>query len=114
MSLGRRATVQFNHDVPGSAVRAAPRRPISCEPLIGPLSSLDLDGIGRVIARGESGPHARLVEAEWVTEIRDTCQASEVPFLFKQWGGRTRKAGGRELEGRTWDQMPAHDGATAA
>lgn len=87
---------------------------LSCEPLIGPLPGLDLDGMGWVIVGGESGPHARPIEGQWVTQIRDRCVAQEVPFFFKQWGGRTPKAGGRELEGRTWDQMPARPGITAA
>jgi protein gp37 len=79
---------------------------LSCEPLIGPLSSLDLTGIGWVIAGGESGAGFRRVDPAWVTEIRDQCIDQEVPFFFKQWGGRTPKAGGRDLDGRVWDQMP--------
>jgi protein gp37 len=79
---------------------------LSCEPLIGPLSGLGLDGIGWVIAGGESGPRHRPVKAEWVEEIRDLCMAGNVPFFFKQWGGRTPKAGGRELDDRTWDEFP--------
>lgn len=80
---------------------------LSCEPLLGPLPSLKLDGLNWVIAGGESGPRARPVEANWVREIRDLCTAADVAFFFKQWGGATPKAGGRELDGRTWDQMPA-------
>jgi protein gp37 len=79
---------------------------LSCEPLIGPLTDLDLTGIGWVIAGGESGPHARPVHTEWVTDIRDTCRDRDVAFFFKQWGGRTPKAGGRELDGRTWSEYP--------
>jgi protein gp37 len=79
---------------------------LSCEPLIGPLSGLDLRGVGWVIAGGESGPRHRPMDPGWVEEIRDLCVAGDVPFFFKQWGGRTPKAGGRELEGRLWDQMP--------
>jgi protein gp37 len=79
---------------------------LSCEPLLGSLAGIDLAGIGWVIAGGESGTHARLVQPVWVTELRDTCTAAQVPFFFKQWGGRTPKAGGRLLEGLTWDQMP--------
>ncbi|MGH4017867.1 MAG: DUF5131 family protein [Pseudonocardiaceae bacterium] len=81
---------------------------LSCEPLLGPLTELDLTGIGWVIAGGESGTHARPVQPTWITELRDTCTTARVPFFFKQWGGRTPKAGGRLLEGRTWDQMPVH------
>jgi protein gp37 len=80
---------------------------LSCEPLLGPLDGLDLSGIGWVIAGGESGPRARPVEPGWVTALRDRCVADQVAFFFKQWGGRTPKAGGRLLEGRVWDQMPA-------
>jgi protein gp37 len=81
---------------------------LSCEPLLGPLGDLDLDGIHWVIAGGESGPGARPMSLPWVSEIRDACQAANVSFFFKQWGGRTPKAGGRDLEGRTWDEMPTH------
>jgi protein gp37 len=79
---------------------------LSLEPLLGPLPTLDLEGIGWVIAGGESGCHARPVEADWVRDIRDHCQADQVPFFFKQWGGRTPKARGRTLDGRSWDDMP--------
>jgi len=80
---------------------------LSCEPLIGPLERLDLDGIGWVIAGGESGPNHRPLDSQWVTNIRDKCVSAGVPFFFKQWGGRTPKQGGRELEGRQWSEMPA-------
>ncbi|MFM9584235.1 DUF5131 family protein [Streptomyces caniscabiei] len=79
---------------------------LSCEPLLGPLPGLNLDGIHWVIAGGESGPRHRPLDETWVTGIRDTCQDAGVAFFFKQWGGRTPKAGGRLLDGRTWDQMP--------
>jgi protein gp37 len=82
---------------------------LSCEPLLGPLDGLDLAGIGWVIAGGESGPGHRPVDPAWVTGIRDRCAAGQVPFFFKQWGGRTPKDGGRELDGSTWSQMPALD-----
>jgi protein gp37 len=59
-----------------------------------------------VIVGGESGANHRVMEADWVREIRDQCVRSRVPFFFKQWGGRTSKAGGRELDGRLWDEMP--------
>lgn len=96
------------HSVP-AAVRF-----LSCEPLLGPLHDLDLNGMGWVIVGGESGAQARPVDPDWVRDLRDQCQAEDVSFFFKQWGGRTPKAGGRELDGRTWDQMPAPHGATAA
>jgi protein gp37 len=84
---------------------------LSCEPLLGPLSSMALEGLDWVIAGGESGPGARPVEADWVRGIRDLCAAEDVAFFFKQWGGVTPKAGGRELDGRTWDEMPTSNAA---
>lgn len=78
---------------------------VSAEPLLGPVT-FDLDGIDWMIVGGESGPKARPIEAAWVEQIRDDCLAEGVAFFFKQWGGRTPKANGRELDGRTWDQMP--------
>jgi protein gp37 len=79
---------------------------LSCEPLLGPLPSLDLTGIGWVIVGGESGPNHRPIDPAWVRDIRDRCVEAGVPFFFKQWGGRTPKSGGRVLDGRTWDEMP--------
>ncbi|AIJ24566.1 DUF5131 family protein [Amycolatopsis methanolica] len=79
---------------------------LSLQPLLGPLPDLDLTGLDWVYAGGESGPHARPMAAEWVRPVRDRCVAAGIPFLFKQWGGRTRNAGGRLLDGRTWDEMP--------
>jgi three-Cys-motif partner protein len=81
---------------------------ISAEPLLGILEGLDLTGIHWVIAGGESGPRHRSVRAEWITYVRDLCLEQEVPFFFKQWGGFRAKSGGRVLEGREWNQMPAH------
>jgi protein gp37 len=79
---------------------------LSIEPLLGPLPSLNLSGIDWVIVGGESGPGARLMNPEWVTEIRDQCQSAKVAFFFKQWGGTNKKKAGRLLDGRTWDEMP--------
>jgi protein gp37 len=79
---------------------------LSCEPLLGSLDGIELDSIDWVIAGGESGPNFRPTNPFWVREIRDACLAAEVPFFFKQWGGRTPKAHGRELDGRRWDDMP--------
>lgn len=79
---------------------------LSCEPLLGPLDGLDLDGIGWLIAGGESGPHHRAIDPDWVRQLRDLCLTGEVAFFFKQWGGRTPKEGGRTLDGRLWDEMP--------
>jgi protein gp37 len=80
---------------------------LSLEPLLGPLPSLDLRGIDWVIVGGESGPGARPIEPGWVRDIRDQCIDTGVAFFFKQWGGVFKKRTGRQLEGRTWDQMPA-------
>lgn len=79
---------------------------LSCEPLLGPLKGINLEGIDWVIAGGESGPNYRPMEVWWAREIRDACAEAGVPFFFKQWGGRTPKAMGRELDGVTWDEMP--------
>lgn len=79
---------------------------LSCEPLLGSLDQIDLDGIGWVIAGGESGPSYRPMHLDWARGLRDACQAAEVPFFFKQWGGRTPKALGRQLDGQFWDEMP--------
>jgi protein gp37 len=79
---------------------------LSLEPLLGPLTSIDLTGIDWVIVGGESGPGARLMAEEWVIEIREQCLKYEVPFFFKQWGGTQKKKAGRILQGRTWDEMP--------
>ena len=79
---------------------------LSLEPLLGPLHHLDLRGISWVIVGGESGPRARPMEPDWATDLRDQCHQAEVPFFFKQWGGKNKKQAGRVLDGRTWDQMP--------
>jgi protein gp37 len=79
---------------------------LSLEPLLGPLPKLKLKGIDWAIVGGESGPGARPMHGEWVLDIRDQCLKAGVPFFFKQWGGVNKKRAGRELEGRTWDQMP--------
>ena len=79
---------------------------LSLEPLLGPIHHLDLSGINWVIVGGESGPGARPILQNWVTEIRDQCVSAHVPFFFKQWGGVRKKKAGRELEGHIWDQMP--------
>jgi protein gp37 len=79
---------------------------LSVEPLLGPIPVLPLGGVDWVIVGGESGPRHRPVRPEWVRGIRDQCRAAGVPFFFKQWGGRTSKSGGRELDGVLWSQMP--------
>jgi protein gp37 len=91
------------------ALRSAPAstRFLSLEPLLGPLPSLDLTGVDWVIAGGESGPGHRPADLDWIRDLRDRCAAQDIAFFFKQVGGVTPKAGGRDLDGRTWDQMPA-------
>jgi protein gp37 len=115
--------------VPALLGTPAAVRFLSCEPLLGPIDLHFCGGVDAlwpdwsggpgggtgaphpivdwVIAGGESGDDARPVDAGWIRWIRDQCDEAEVPFLFKQWGGRTPKAGGRELDGRTWDEYPA-------
>ncbi len=79
---------------------------VSAEPLLGPIPDLPLSGVHWVIVGGESGGGRRPMAAEWVRQIRDQCIDEGVAFFFKQWGGRTPKAGGREIDGRTWDALP--------
>lgn len=100
---------------------------LSCEPLLGPLDEVDLTEIDWVIAGGESGVHLwderarrrralvdhgeggwepREERAAWVRSLRDRCESLGIPFFFKQWGGASSKAGGRELQGTTWDAFP--------
>lgn len=82
---------------------------LSCEPLLGPLPSLDLAGVHWIIVGGESGIGHRPLDPAWVRDLRDRATGQGVAFFFKQWGGRTPKAGGRELEGRTWDELPGQN-----
>lgn len=79
---------------------------LSCEPLLSDLREMDLTDIDWVIVGGESGPNSREIKVEWVTEIRDLCKKKEVPFFFKQWGGKNKKKSGRELEGKTYSEYP--------
>ena len=79
---------------------------LSIEPLLGPVGEIDLEGISWVIVGGESGPRARPMRPEWVIDIRDRCARAEIPFFFKQWGGRTPKAGGRQIDGIEHNAMP--------
>ncbi|MGE0446593.1 MAG: DUF5131 family protein [Vicinamibacterales bacterium] len=98
---------RFTHRI--DHLRQTPARVkfLSLEPLLGPLPGLNLAGIDWVIVGGESGPKARPMRAEWVADIRDQCHRAGVAFFFKQWGGVFKKRTGRELEGRTWDEMPS-------
>ena len=79
---------------------------ISFEPLLGPVTELNLTAIDWAIVGGESGPGARPMRKEWATQIRDRCIKDAVPFFFKQWGGTRKKQNGRQLEGEDWSQMP--------
>ncbi|WP_042886324.1 DUF5131 family protein [Cupriavidus necator] len=85
---------------------------LSCEPLIGPLEKLPLAGIDWVIVGGESGKGARPMEEAWVQSIRRQCRAARVAFFFKQWGGVRKDRTGRELNGRTYDEMPRKRGSS--
>ena len=79
---------------------------LSCEPLLGPLSGLNVEGIDWVIVGGESGRTPRPIKEEWVLEIQKSCQAAKVPFFFKQWGGRNKKKAGSSLNGRQYKETP--------
>ena len=99
----------LNSRVPKLLTTPAVVRFISAEPLLGPLWFHEFDHLPRidwVIVGGESGPRVRPTDPAWVRSVRDQCVSAGVPFFFKQWGGRTPKSGGRELDGRTWDEMP--------
>lgn len=100
-----RYTFRANHlRTTGAAVRF-----VSVDPMLGPVPSLSLLGLDWVIAGEESEPSARPMSPDWVRAVRDRCVATSTAFFFKQWGGRTPKAGGRDLDGRTWDEMPLTD-----
>jgi protein gp37 len=86
---------------------------ISAEPLLGPLDQLCLDGIDWVITGGESGAGHRACDHAWVAELRDRCVSRGIAYFLKQWGGRTPKAGGRQIDGRTWDEFPVARGRMA-
>jgi protein gp37 len=90
-------------------LRATPAaiRFISAEPLLGPLPSLNLTGIDWLIVGGESGSSHRPMDEAWVRDLKHTAEEADTAFFFKQWGGRTPKAGGRQLDGRTWDELPS-------
>jgi protein gp37 len=79
---------------------------LSLEPLLGAMPGLKLKDVDWVVVGGESGPNARLMKAEWVKSIRAQCNAADIAFFFKQWGGKNKKAAGRRLDGRTYDDMP--------
>lgn len=84
---------------------------LSLEPLLGPLGNLPLRGIHWVIVGGESGRRPREMNSEWVRSIQRQCARAKVPFFFKQWGGRNKKAAGRELDGREFNDLPRQSGS---
>lgn len=86
---------------------------VSAEPLLDSLPDLDLTGIDQLIVGGESGRRSRPMNPEWVRDLRDRCAGEKVSFFFKQWGGVNKKLAGRELDGRTWDEMPQFGGGAA-
>lgn len=81
---------------------------LSIEPLLEDLGELNLKNIDWVIVGGESGPKSRPIEERWVLNIKKECKKSNVPFFFKQWGGKNKKKAGRLLQGKTYDEMPTH------
>ena len=99
-----KATARIRHlqDAPLST------RFLSIEPLLGPVGDIDIKGISWVIVGGESGPNARPMKREWAIEVRDLCKRKGIPFFFKQWGGRTPKAGGRLLDEKEHNDVPAY------
>lgn len=101
---------EADRDIPKLLNTPANIRFLSMEPLLG---HVDLDGrlrgIHWVIVGGESGKDARPMEPVWARAIRNRCVEKEVAFHFKQWGGVNKKAAGRELDGRTWDQLPSRE-----
>ena len=99
-----KATARIRHlqDAPIST------RFLSIEPLLGPVGGIDIEGISWVIVGGESGPNARPMKREWAIEVRDLCERRGIPFFFKQWGGRTPKAGGRLLDEKEYNDVPAY------
>lgn len=97
---------RFLHRIDDLLMAPAAVRFMSCEPLLGPLETLPLDGIQWVIVGGESGPGARPMRIEWIRSIYRQCRKARVPFFFKQWGGVRKDLTGRKLNGRTYDEMP--------
>lgn len=91
----------------------APVKFLSLEPLLGSLPNLNLKGVDWVIVGGESGPGARPMKKKWVIDIRKQCRRKKTAFFFKQWGGVNKKKAGRELDGRTWDELPVFAAASA-
>lgn len=85
---------------------SAPVKMLFCEPLLGPLDDLDLDGVGWVTVAGEAGRGSRPLDPDWARGLRDQAVAAGVPFYFKQWSGPNSRSLGRELDGREWNELP--------
>jgi protein gp37 len=83
----------------------APMRFLSLEPMLAPMPNIPLDGIGQVIAGGESGPGCREVKEEWLIDVRDQCARAGVPFFFKQWSSEVRGAKGNILQGKAHQEL---------
>ena len=98
---------KYTHRIDGLRESGAAVKFLSLEPLLGPLKNLDLTNIDWAIVGGESGWGARPIKKEWVLDIRNQCLDANVAFFFKQWGGVNKKKTGRELEGKTYSEMPA-------
>jgi protein gp37 len=99
-------TERYKFRIDDLRATAASVKFLSLEPLLGPLGEIDFSGIAWVIVGGESGPAARPMQTEWITAIHRQCVAASVPFFFKQWGGVNKKRAGRQLNGRTYDELP--------
>jgi protein gp37 len=96
----------FKHRIESLNYTRAVVKFLSIEPLIGPMGKLNLNGIDWVIVGGESGPHSRPILEEWVLEIKEQCIEQNIPFFFKQWGGKNKKKNGRMLQGSLYSEMP--------
>lgn len=79
---------------------------LSIEPLLEDVGVVNLKGIDWAIVGGESGRGARKMEKQWVVNLLRQCRRQDVRFFFKQWGGTNKKAAGRHLNGRTYDELP--------
>jgi protein gp37 len=101
-----RGNARVFHRIDDLRIVPAAVRFLSCEPLIGSLKGIDLNGLHWVIVGGESGPHSRPMNIQWVREIFRACRKQKVPFFFKQWGGVRKDLTGRLLGGRIYDEMP--------
>ncbi len=79
---------------------------LSLEPLLSDLGKLNLNSIDWVIVGGESGPNSRMIKKEWVLNIKNQCEIKAIPFFFKQWGGKNKKATGSLIDGVSFKELP--------